>query len=63
MKSKYRIEEATSVNGEVEYRIWKMKWFGLKKAKLMSTHASLMFAEICLKEILNSIIVKKKYID
>ena len=63
MNEKYRIEEATSVNGEVEYRIWKMKWFGLKKLKLISRYSDLKLAEISLEEILNSIIVKKKYID
>lgn len=62
MKPKYRLEEVVSGNGEVEYRIWKMKWFGLKKLKLISRYSDLKLAEISLEEKRNNVIVKKKYI-
>ena len=63
MKSKYRLEEVVSANGEVEYRLWEMKWFGLKKLKLISRYSNLKLAEISLEERRNNVIVKKKYID
>lgn len=63
MKPKYRLEEVVLGNGEVEYRIWKMKWFGLKKIKLISRYSDLNLAEISLEEMRNNVVVKKKYID
>lgn len=62
MKEKYRLEKVVSGNGEVEYRIWEMKWFGLKKLKLISRYSDLKLAEISLEEIRNNVVVKKKYI-
>jgi hypothetical protein len=53
----------TSISGEVEYRIWKMKWFGLKKAKIIAEYKYLDSAQMHIESLRNAIIVKKKYID
>jgi hypothetical protein len=63
MRPKFRLEEVTSISGEVEYRIWKMKWFGLKKAKIIAEYKYLDSAQMHIESLRNAIIVKKKYID
>lgn len=63
MKTKYRLEEVTTISGEVGYRIWKMKWLGLKKAKIITEYKHLDSAQMHIESLRNAIIVKKKYID
>lgn len=63
MKPRYKLEEVTTISGEVRFRVWEMKWFGFKKAKLKSESNYYDSAKMYIDSLRENLIVKKKFID
>lgn len=63
MRPSYKLEEVTTISGEVRFRVWRMKWFGLKKAELKSEFNYYDSAKMSIDILRENIIVKKKFID
>lgn len=63
MKPKYKLEEVTTISGEVRYRVWRMKWFGFKKAELKNEFVYYDTAKSSIDLLRENVIVKKKFID
>lgn len=62
MKPKYKIEELTTMGGELRYRVWQINWLGFKK-ELIRECLGRETAEILMDELRKNEIVKKKWID
>ena len=63
MRPKYKLEELTTISGEVRYRVWRMKWFGLKKAELKKESEYYDTAKFYIDSLRKNIIVKNKFIE